>query len=96
MCFIFHILLIALANRLLLATLQGGFIWDWVDQALLKTETLPDGRTLEYWAYGGDYGDSPNDAQARAQHAPPSRHLEGRSVVPAALPICSATGGANS
>ena len=43
--------------------LQGGFIWDWVDQALLKTEKLPDGSTIRYWAYGGDYGDQPNDAQ---------------------------------
>jgi len=32
--------------------LQGGFIWDWVDQGLLqRTE---DGE--EYWAYGGDFG----------------------------------------
>ena len=38
--------------------LQGGFIWDWVDQGILK-ET-EDGRT--YWAYGGDFGDEPNDA----------------------------------
>jgi beta-galactosidase len=37
--------------------LQGGFIWDWVDQALVQT--LPDGR--ERWAYGGDFGDEPND-----------------------------------
>lgn len=32
--------------------MQGGFIWDWVDQGM-KTKT-PDGRT--YWAYGGDLG----------------------------------------
>ncbi len=32
--------------------LQGGFIWDWVDQGL--AETTPDGE--KYWAYGGDYG----------------------------------------
>ena len=32
--------------------MQGGFIWDWVDQGM-KTST-PDGRT--YWAYGGDLG----------------------------------------
>ncbi|MBP1613448.1 MAG: lacZ 1 [Bacteroidetes bacterium] len=32
--------------------LQGGCIWDWVDQGF--AETTPDGR--KYWAYGGDYG----------------------------------------
>jgi len=37
--------------------LQGGFIWEWVDHALVKR--APDGR--EYWAYGGDFGDEPND-----------------------------------
>lgn len=31
--------------------LQGGFIWDWVDQGLL--ETSADGE--DYFAYGGDY-----------------------------------------
>lgn len=31
--------------------LAGGYIWDWVDQGLLKKSA--DGR--EYWAYGGDY-----------------------------------------
>ncbi len=37
--------------------LQGGFIWDWVDQGLLKTDE--NGRS--YWAYGGDFGDEIND-----------------------------------
>ncbi len=37
--------------------LQGGFIWDWVEQGLRKK--TEDGR--EFWAYGGDYGDEPND-----------------------------------
>jgi beta-galactosidase len=32
--------------------LQGGFIWDWVDQGLLKTSDSGE----KYWAYGGDYG----------------------------------------
>lgn len=32
--------------------LQGGFIWDWVDQAMRAT----DERGREYWAYGGDFG----------------------------------------
>lgn len=36
---------------------QGGFIWDWVEQGLRAR--APDGR--EYWAYGGDFGDEPND-----------------------------------
>jgi len=33
--------------------LQGGFIWDWVDQVILKT----DENGTDYWAYGGDFGD---------------------------------------
>jgi beta-galactosidase len=36
---------------------QGGFIWDWVDQGL-RAKT-PEGK--QYWAYGGDFGDRPND-----------------------------------
>ncbi|MHA1282177.1 MAG: glycoside hydrolase family 2 TIM barrel-domain containing protein [Promethearchaeota archaeon] len=35
----------------------GGFIWDFVDQGLRKK--TEDGR--EFWAYGGDFGDKPND-----------------------------------
>ena len=37
--------------------LQGGFIWEWWDHGLVQT--LPDGRRR--WAYGGDFGDAPND-----------------------------------
>lgn len=32
--------------------LQGGYIWDWIDQALVKK----DANGTEFWAYGGDYG----------------------------------------
>lgn len=32
--------------------LQGAFIWDWVNQGLLKTSESGE----KYWAYGGDYG----------------------------------------
>lgn len=32
--------------------LQGGFIWDWVDQGLEKTSDKGE----VYWAYGGDFG----------------------------------------
>jgi beta-galactosidase len=37
--------------------LQGGFIWEWWDHGLVQR--LPDGS--ERWAYGGDFGDEPND-----------------------------------
>ncbi|OMO87190.1 hypothetical protein COLO4_20752 [Corchorus olitorius] len=37
--------------------LQGGFIWEWVDQSLLKDN----GHGGKFWAYGGHFGDSPND-----------------------------------
>ena len=40
---------------------QGGFIWDFVDQGLWKDGTTPDGNTVKYLAYGGDFGDKPND-----------------------------------
>jgi len=38
--------------------LMGGFIWDWIDQGIARTDA--NGRF--WWAYGGDYGDKPNDA----------------------------------
>ncbi|MCR4940730.1 MAG: DUF4981 domain-containing protein [Treponemataceae bacterium] len=37
--------------------LQGGFIWDWIDQGL---EAFDD-KGVKYWKYGGDFGDSPTD-----------------------------------
>lgn len=40
------------------SNLQGGFIWDWVDQGF--AEKSADGS--DYWTYGGDYGaSSPSD-----------------------------------
>ncbi|MDO6764702.1 beta-galactosidase [Agarivorans sp. 1_MG-2023] len=39
--------------------LQGGFIWDWVDQGITKYTDAGEA----YWAYGGDFGDKPNDRQ---------------------------------
>lgn len=46
----------ALINRY--PQLQGGFIWDWVDQGL----TLPGARaSARAYGYGGDFGDEPND-----------------------------------
>ncbi|XEC95454.1 glycoside hydrolase family 2 TIM barrel-domain containing protein [Paenibacillus tarimensis] len=37
--------------------LQGGFIWDWVDQAIRTTNA----EGIEFLAYGGDFGESPHD-----------------------------------
>lgn len=41
--------------------LQGGFVWDWMDQGLL----LKEGSLNTYskaWAYGGDFGEEVHDA----------------------------------
>ncbi len=37
--------------------LLGGCVWEWIDHGL--SATTPDGRA--YFAYGGDFGDEPND-----------------------------------
>lgn len=37
--------------------LQGGFVWDWVDQAIMTT----DENGNEYLAYGGDFDENPHD-----------------------------------
>jgi beta-galactosidase/beta-glucuronidase len=39
-------------------TMQGGFIWDWVDQGLGKK----DENGNEFYAYGGDFGDEIGDS----------------------------------
>jgi len=33
--------------------LQGAFVWDWVDQGMLKTDETGE----KFWAYGGDFGE---------------------------------------
>ena len=37
--------------------LQGGFIWEWIDHGILTT----DAQGRSHWAYGGHFGDEPND-----------------------------------
>ncbi len=37
--------------------LQGGFVWEWADHGILKHDAA--GRP--FMAYGGDFGDTPND-----------------------------------
>ncbi|MBJ2064659.1 beta-galactosidase [Serratia odorifera] len=39
--------------------LQGGFVWDWADQSLLKNDL----NGVPAPAYGGDFNDTPNDRQ---------------------------------
>jgi len=63
--------------------LQGGFIWDWVDQALIQA--MPDG--TERLAYGGDFGDQPNDGPfclnglVAADRTPHPSLLEAKAVL---------------
>ena len=44
--------------------LQGGFIWDWVDQGFEMTDEV--GR--KYWAYGGDMGSQNYDNDENFNH----------------------------
>ena len=37
--------------------LQGGYIWEWLDHGIRQKTA----KGVEYWAYGGDFGDEPND-----------------------------------
>lgn len=37
--------------------LQGGFIWEWIDHGIKQT----DDKGRDYWAYGGDFGESIHD-----------------------------------
>lgn len=39
--------------------LLGGFIWEWSDQSLYKTDSTG----KRFFAYGGDFGDYPNDGR---------------------------------
>ncbi len=38
--------------------LQGGFLWEWLDHGIRQVSS--DGQT--HWAYGGDFGETPHDA----------------------------------
>lgn len=62
--------------------LQGGFIWEWCNHGLLKKEG-----EVSYYAYGGDYGDQPNDADfildgmVFSDHTPTPGLLEYKKVI---------------
>lgn len=38
--------------------LQGGFVWEWIDHGI----QAHDARGRVYWKYGGDFGETPHDA----------------------------------
>ncbi len=46
------------------SNLQGGFIWDWVDQGLLEH----DQRGRPWWSHGGDYGPASAPSSANFVH----------------------------
>ncbi|KAJ4322145.1 hypothetical protein N0V84_004980 [Fusarium piperis] len=62
--------------------LQGGYIWEWCNHGLLKREGK-----LSYFAYGGDFGDSPNDRDfimdglVFSDHSPTPGLLEYKKVI---------------
>tara|TARA_R100000027_G_scaffold37442_1_gene27532 strand:+ start:6867 stop:10064 length:3198 start_codon:yes stop_codon:yes gene_type:complete len=62
--------------------LWGGFIWDWADQTLLTKD--PEG--IPFHAWGGDFGDKPNDGRfcynglVNADRVPYPHYSEARKV----------------
>jgi beta-galactosidase len=77
------------------AGIQGGFIWEWLDHGL-RVKTA-DGR--ERFAYGGDFGDHPNDANfvcdglVSADRIPhPACHEHHRLAQPVAVSLVSGKG----
>ena len=66
---------------------QGGFIWDWVDQTLETTRVDEDGNYETFWGYGGDWIDGAYNADAFcgngvffANRTPSSKAIEMRYV----------------
>ena len=52
--------------------LQGGFIWEWANHGLKTKDPNPPHK--EYYAYGGDFGDYPNDGTFVMDGLCDSRH----------------------
>ena len=59
--------------------LQGGFIWEWANHGLLKK--LEDGSGRSFYAYGGDFGDEPNDGNFVMDGLCSSEHTPGPGLV---------------
>ena len=68
--------------------LQGGFIWEWKDHGI--RQKLPNGK--ERFAYGGQFGDSPNDGNFVADglmHADLTPHPAMREVAWVHRPVAT-------
>lgn len=59
--------------------LQGGFIWEWADMGLLKK--IGDGSGASFYAYGGDFGDVPNDKNFVIDGLCDSEHRPGHGLI---------------
>lgn len=59
--------------------LQGGFIWEWANHGILKK--LDDGSDKSFYAYGGDFGDVPNDYNFVMDGLCTSEHLPGPGLI---------------
>ena len=59
--------------------LQGGFIWEWCNHGLVKK--LDDGSGKSFFAYGGDFGDEPNDKNFVCDGLCTSDHQPGPGLI---------------
>ena len=59
--------------------LQGGFIWEWANHGLVKK--IEDGSGKSFYAYGGDFGDEPNDYNFVMDGLCTSEHLPGPGLI---------------
>lgn len=63
--------------------LQGGYVWEWANHGLLNTsEKIPGSKhRTEYYAYGGDFGDQPNDGNFVMDGLCDSEHEPGPGLI---------------
>ena len=59
--------------------LQGGFVWEWANHGISKI--LDDGSGQSFYAYGGDFGDEPNDGNFVMDGLCTSEHRPGPGLV---------------
>ncbi|SHK17505.1 beta-galactosidase subunit alpha [Paramaledivibacter caminithermalis] len=63
--------------------LQGAFVWEWIDHGISKKAENGE----EYFAYGGDFGDEPNnsnfviDGLVRPDHTPSPGLIEYKKII---------------